>query len=450
MGTRLSALVVNYNTGSFALRCAESLRADWQLEGRAAEDLEIVVVDNASPVDQEPWLTQLEDAGVQVIRSETNGGYAAGMNMALAHTSGQPDDVVAILNPDLFFLPGSVGTLLEFVLANPKCGAVDPRASIDHSGELNLPRNLLPTLGDHTWSILAQFSPAISRGYSARRLKSALPWWSADGPIEADMLSGCCVFLRRAVVAELPSLMDERYPLYYEDTDLFRELHRIGYRTYHHGGARVLHHWSRSIGVGDTFSGESERRYKISQRKYFKKFYGALGGLVIGTLNRLSAWWPEAKSFRPMHELQHLGDFADPVEIPVGAEGDFVLELSMAPTWILAVGILGHGSKWVCPAETWDWFFEAEYFMRALDTKTGAFLGAWSFRKTTSGRVDPLELDAIPEYAALAVQPVEQVPATEATRAVDGEAQAKASSGARGAEREGDSAQIEVHGEEGG
>lgn len=390
-GVGLAALVVNYNSGAFAVRCVESLIDEWEREGRDRARLHVVVVDNASPEDQEPWLGRLAELGAEVVRHGENAGYAGGINLAYARTRGGPDDVVAILNPDLYFLPGSVGTLVDYLGEHPECGAVDPRACIDPLGVLNLPRNLLPTITDHLRILLGTLSPRMCRGYSRHRLEHALPWWSAEGPVVADMLSGCCVFLRRGVVDRLDHLLDPRYPLYYEDTDLFRELRRRGLELVHHGAARVLHHWSRSSGVGGQFQGEPLRRYRISQRAYFTKFYGPLGYLLVRGLNALERAWPQDKLYRPMHSLTPLGAFSDPVVIPVGRPCRFLIELGMAPTWIVACGIFGEGDEWVCPAETWEWFFQAEYFMRAIDLDTGDFLGAWQFTKTSPGRDTPIE-----------------------------------------------------------
>jgi len=390
--TRLSALIVNYNTGGFAVRCAESLMVDWLRSGRLLDDLEVIVVDNASPTDQSEPLAKLEDLGAAVIRHERNDGYASGMNLAYAASSGGPQDVVAILNPDLYFLPGTVDKLLRYLREHPECGTVGPKAFIDHAKVMNLPRNPLPTLADHVRVALAQMSPALCRAYSKRRLRSALPWWEARAPLEADMLSGCCLFLRREVVQRMPSLMDERYPLYYEDTDLFRTLRRLGYTVVLHGDAQILHHWSRSTGVGAEFNDEPMRRYKASQREYFRKFYGSLGARAAAAVNWATDHWPESRSFRPMHAVEHLGSWSNPIHIPLPRRCRFLMELTMAPVWILAVGIMGEGDEWICPEATWEWYFQAHYFMRGIDLDTGEVLGAWSFEKCVPGRMGPLEL----------------------------------------------------------
>jgi GT2 family glycosyltransferase len=387
---RLAALVVNYNSGDFALRCVESLVREWAREGRERGRLEVVLIDNASPSDQEPWLRRVEAAGARVIRSRENLGYAGGVNRCLAQTSGGPEDVVAILNPDLFFLPGNLRTLMDYLAEHRECGVVAPRATIDPEFRLSLPKNPLPTPLEELRVLGAQVSPLLCRAYSRRRFGYSLPWWASEEPLVTDMLSGCCLFMRRAVVAELPALMDERFPLYYEDTDLFRALDERGYTVVQHTGTTVLHHWSRSSGFGESFLGEPMRRYEISRRRYFRKYYGPLGGGFVRALDWIGARWPRKLSHRSMHALASLGEVAAPPELRLPRATRFALEVALRPNWQLAVGVLGQGDRWRCPEETWSWFFDVDYFVRAVECDTGALLGAWHFRKTTPGRTEPL------------------------------------------------------------
>ena len=387
----LAALVVNYNTGPFAVACVRSLLDEWQREGHRREKLQVVVVDNDSPTDQTAALDELEALGAKVIRHDENAGYAKGMNLAFAQTSGGPNDQVAILNPDIYFLPGSLATLMDYVRDNPECGAVDPRACMDPLGVFNLPRNLLPTVAEHVRVCVAQLHPFLTRLYTKRRMRFAVPWWSAKEPIQADMLSGCCVFMRRSVAEELPALMDERYPLYYEDTDLFRTLQARGYTTVHHGGARILHHWSRSAGVGGEFEDEPTRRYHISQKAYFEKFSGPLGRLVVRAANKLVHGWPKDKLARPIHHLEPLGGVAEPLVLELPRKCRFVIELGIAQTFLLAGGILGEGDRWVCPPEAWDWLPRMRFYLRAVDRDTGELLGGWWFDKASDGRTEAVQ-----------------------------------------------------------
>ena len=116
---RLLAIIVNHRSGSFCTRCIESLRRTWTLEGRELTDLKVVVVDTASGPGEEPWLASIENAGVQVVRCEENLGYAGGMIVGYRQAlqdggvSEGGFEAVALLNPDLHFLEGSIAPLLE-------------------------------------------------------------------------------------------------------------------------------------------------------------------------------------------------------------------------------------------------------------------------------------------------------------------------------------------------
>ncbi len=394
----LAALIVNYNTGSYAVACVRSLQREWVREGRDPARLQIVCVENASQVDQEPFLVELEELGVQVVRAGENLGYARGMNLAFEQTRGEAGDAVAILNPDLHFLPGSLGKLIDYVFDNPDVGCVDPATCIDALGVFNLPRNLLPTPAEH-WRVgLAQMSPFFARRYSRYRVRRALEWWALDRPVESDMLSGCCLFLRREVIERMGRVMDPRYPLYFEDTDLFRTLRGMGLKVVHHCGARILHHWSRSALVGGGFQDEPQRRHDISRALYYEKFYGPLGRFAVRLMNGLLTRWPKSKLGRPITEMPDLGAFEDPVEIPLPKSCRYLVEISVNPTFIICGGIFGEGDRWVCPASAWEWLFKLEYYVRAVDLETLEPLGYWRFSKVPEGRNHAISEEELASY----------------------------------------------------
>jgi GT2 family glycosyltransferase len=396
----LAALIVNYNTGSYAECCVESLLREWEREGRAREKLQIVLIDNASPEPQEPYLTRSEALGVTVIRSRENLGYARGMNECYAHTRGERGDVVAILNPDLHFLPGTVGMMMDYVLDHPEVGVIDPATSVDPLGVFNLPRNLLPTPLEHVRVTLAHMHPFFCRLYSRYRLKRALVWWTSSEPVETDMLSGCCLFLRRAVIDELGQVMDPRYPLYFEDTDLFRTLRARGYKVVHHTRARILHHWSRSAKIGGGPGDEATRRYEIGRQAYYRKFYGLLGRAIYAGMNAIGSRWPKKWIGRPIQRIRDLGELVEPVELVLPRSCRYLIEMAVHPTFVICAGSFGHGERWRCPQEAWDWLFGIDFYLRAVDLDRMEVLGCWRYRKLPEGRTEAMraaELEAFGE-----------------------------------------------------
>lgn len=394
---RLSALVVNYNSGAFAVTCVDSLLVQWERSGRARDDLDVVVVDNASPVDQEEHLVKIEALGATVIRHDENGGYSKGMNLALSHTDGGPKDVVAILNPDLCFLPGAIDVLMDYLEDHPECGLVTPKATIDPIGKLNLPRNFLPTFWDQALMGASVIYPWVARHYSKKRFPYNHELWSADGPLISEMISGCCMFLRRETMGKIGGLLDERYPLYYEDTDLVYRITQANLTIVHHCGSRVLHHWSRSAGVGDVFAGEPQRRYEISRKLYFDRWYGPIRRRLMGFLDRWFASRPDEKKMRPIYPMQQLGGFDGPVEIQLPRKYKRILvEISVNPLFLVAVGIYADDvERWVCPEETWAWYFQSEYWSRVMDLETGEMIGAYQFSKTVPGRNEPMSAEEL-------------------------------------------------------
>ncbi len=393
----MSALVVNYNTGTYAECCVESLLREWAREGRAREKLQIVLIDNASPEPQEPHLARIEALGAQVIQSRENLGYAGGVNACYERTSGEPGDVVAILNPDLHFLPGAIGTLIDYLFEHPECGTVDPATSVDALGVFNLPRNLLPTPLEHVRVALAQMHPVFCRAYSRYRLKRALVWWTSKAPVLTDMLSGCCLFLRRAVIEELGRPLDPRYPLYFEDTDLFRTLRARGYTVVHHTGARILHHWSRSAKVGGQ-GDEATRRYEVARAEYYRKFYGPLGRSLFGAMNAVVKRWPAKWIGRPIQAVTDLGEIHDPIELVLPRSCRFLIEMAIHPTFVICSGTFGEGDRWRCPREAWDWLFRLDFFLRAIDLDTFEVLGCWRFRKTSDCRALAMRAGELEAY----------------------------------------------------
>jgi hypothetical protein len=192
--------------------------------------------------------------------------------------------------------------------------------------------------------------------------------------------------------------MDPRYPLYFEDTDLFLTLRERGYTVVHHTGARILHHWSRSARVGGVFDDEPSRRYELSRAEYVKKFFGPFGRFLVEAVNRLARRWPREKIGRPMMPLVDLGELVEPVEVRLPRSARFLIEIAIHPTFTICCGIFGRGERWRCPADSWDWLFKLEYYLRAIDLDSGAVLGGWRFTKVPEGRMFAMPQEELESY----------------------------------------------------
>jgi N-acetylglucosaminyl-diphospho-decaprenol L-rhamnosyltransferase len=386
----VSALVVNYNTTQLALDMLESLAAQRPRapDGRPLR-LEFVLVDNASP--------QLDHEKVEAIRAlgrsprlpgrvilhDANAGYAGGMNLAFAEARGSH---VLVLNPDLVFLPGCVERLYAALFGHDDVGAVGPVGYWDRGREVMLPPNILPTLWDLVFCTLAHVVPGVNRRYTSARLDDALRVWTARGNVALDMLSGACVMLSRSTIDAIGGLFDPGYPLYYEDTDLFRRIKASGRRLLMVKGAEIVHFYNRS---GTTNPGEAMRRYWVARDYYYGKWYGAGGRLVEHACRRFLASPLAARLRRRMsRSVVDLGDVTSPPILELGRHcRRFVLEMCQDPGFLLAAGILGSGRSWTPGASFWRAFGESEYFLRAVDLSQGRpeELHVFRFRRVPAG-----------------------------------------------------------------
>src|SRR5262245_20503149 len=109
----VSIIVVTYNS---QIHLAESLDALCALSPEPTH--EIIVMDNVSTDDSVAIAETFAARHPQlhVYRSESNRGYAGGVNAALAYAHGP---YVAVLNPDMIVPPDGLGPLVAFLEAHP-------------------------------------------------------------------------------------------------------------------------------------------------------------------------------------------------------------------------------------------------------------------------------------------------------------------------------------------
>ena len=391
---RLLAIIVNHRSGAFCARCVESLRRTWVLEGRDPADLSVVVVDTASGPAEEPWLSSIEKDGSQVVRCEENLGYAGGMiagyRQALEDEGARDNghEAIALLNPDLHFLTGSISPLLEELERDQSCGAVGPRMAIDEGASVFHPRLELPHVAAELSALQARFERPEARALLARRARTTAAFLSAESARIVPMLSGACIVMRRETVEALGGPLDDAYPLYYEDAQLAQDLRSMGLSSKLVPTSEVLHHWSRSAGSGAEFAAEPARRAALS-RALFHERHGE--ALAIRSLKETEELLAQGEVEMPF-DLEELGLQEGSFSVSFESREEVLFELSACPFFPLAAGVLTSGETWELSESLWAWIFPGKWYLRAACALTGRHLGAWSFEKETAARVAPVEL----------------------------------------------------------
>lgn len=372
--SRLSVLIVNYNSWRVCVDALRTLRENRpQLADGGPMPFEVILVDNKSPMrDAEAEadvaaelaaIAALPDCTGELIWHDENGGYGKGMNLAYERATG---DGILVCNPDLLFLPECIDRLLRHHDAHPDVGASAPEGFWDVTCEGRLPPNVLPTLGDLAELFLASLSSRLVRRYASKRSHAALRIWDAKADVDLEMLSGCCFLMHRETIESI-GLFDERFPLYYEDTDLSMRIRKAGLRIVQVSGSNLVHLYNRS---GQTDNELALQRYYISRRLYYRKWYGMLGGAVYG----LTRWiqkmgWAGRRSKRnPRPVIHQLGAHKTPPVIEFDREYERVLvEVCLDPCFFLAAATFGSGKRWTVGDRLFESFGPTTYFFRALD-----------------------------------------------------------------------------------
>lgn len=371
----ISVLIVNWRSGAMARALIANLRRQ-RFVGRdgAPGTLQFVVVDNASGPAEEPHLRALAaEPDVTLLRSGQNGGYAVGMNLAMARATG---DFVLVSNPDVMAFRGALAALLEHLRATPRCGLAGPRGFLDAQRFFQLPPVELPSLGGLLRETLARRVRAAGRCHAQARSRAALEAWTAIEPVSLSQVSGFC-FLMPAELARTLGPFDPGYPFYYEDSDLCLRLHRKGFTTDFVPRAQMVHFFNRSAGQAQS---AALARYAVSRRRFHARRYGPLGALLYDGLVALSGHSGQGHDFTAIDDL---GTHEERVpEIKVPGSGAYLAEISADPGFLFAAGRLDVVRRFQVPDAVWQGLVPTTYYVRFLERRSWEILRTVSITKT--------------------------------------------------------------------
>lgn len=381
MSVDLSISIVNFNTMRYLGPLLESIREqEYTVDGHPGVT-EVILVDNASRGEDSWTLQEFAEADerVRVIQNTCNTGYAQANNQAFHVAKGTYH---MVLNPDTLLLPGCLQALVGHLEENPGTAMVGPLSFMDRECTAYMPPNELPTPELFGRQARAQVDRDVAIENLRNRTRLTYDYWSAEEPLEMEMLSGSCVTFRRSLY-DGATPFDPGFPLYYEDTDMFVRLGREGHRMMHVPAARMIHFFSRSA---MTHSKGAEYRSRLSEERYFEKHFGDEG---------LAAY---RESFDLIQKTREGGAHIDPFEfesMEVGAKppefypdakfANYYAEIAGNPIFTLAVAIFPEREGYFTVSRSlWEELGPNTYWFRIVDRATLETLQAWVVSKVTA------------------------------------------------------------------
>jgi len=261
----LSIIIVNYKSQAKLINCLKSIR----LAETQKISQEIIVVDNNSQEDLSSLSQSFPE--IRLIESSKNLGMGGGNNLGLKEALGE---YILILNPDTAITPKALITLVDYLRSNPLAGLVGPK--------LLYPDNSL----QYSCARFPKFYiPLLRRtflGYYFPKLRDNFRMLDFDHQTikEVDWLMGSCLMFRREMRGAdgqiFQPCFDERYFMYFEDTDLCRQIWTKGWRVVYNPEAIVIHDHARDSAKHPwyiaIFSDRLAWQHIISWLKYFLKW----------------------------------------------------------------------------------------------------------------------------------------------------------------------------------
>ncbi len=228
----LSIIIVTHNSLSPVGKCLRSLE-----NNPPGGEYEIIVVDNASG-DGTPEMIGESFPLVRLIANEDNRGYSKGVNQAFLASSGR---YFLILNPDIVVGEDSIDTLVRFMDDTPEAGIA--------GSKLVFPDGSVQPSCRSFYTVRALFLRRTFLGKLFPRARALREHLMSDydhaEAREIDWIIGACMIVRREAVEEV-GLMDERFFLYFEDTDWCYRMKQHGRQVWYVPGSVMVHLYERS------------------------------------------------------------------------------------------------------------------------------------------------------------------------------------------------------------
>jgi N-acetylglucosaminyl-diphospho-decaprenol L-rhamnosyltransferase len=272
----LAVVVVSANDAHWLDACLTSV-----LDHAGAIELEIVVVDNGC-TDGTRELVQSRFPGVRVVGSP-NRGFAYGNNRGLEHVDARH---LLLLNPDTEILHGTFQQLLATLDACPEIGLAGVRQIGSDGAPLPTIRrfpNAARALGEALCSERWPLTPAWA---GERVLDPA----AHEREQRCDWVSGSFMLIREQAL-RAAGLMDERFFLYCEETDLCRRIALAGWQVQHLPSMTIRHHAGKG-GARPAFLAQDALSRTLYARKHFSPAHRALFGAAVGLRHALRSLSP--------------------------------------------------------------------------------------------------------------------------------------------------------------
>jgi N-acetylglucosaminyl-diphospho-decaprenol L-rhamnosyltransferase len=341
-----SLLVVNYRSATLAVEAIRSARS------ATASPLQVIVVDNSMDPREAEILRPHADT---LLAPDKNLGYAGAVNAGRPHCTGE---IIVVSNPDVVFGPRSIDELVHVLEEDPRVAVAGPALFWDDAFMWILPPSELHTVREKLDEALASRSALWARYRDRRRIRARSHFWSLPWPTRVDSISGAIMAIRAADLDAVNGF-DERFQLYFEETDFLRRIAKTGKRVMYVPYARCRHVYNQSAGAD---SSAAARAYAESEMLYLAKWHGAAAARIV-------------KRFERPRHLPEPPPMDAKIFVP---SRDVVIEASPLRSFDTAAGHFPRSAEVALPEEVWETYLAPVLYFRVIDRPSTRVLATYA------------------------------------------------------------------------
>lgn len=223
----------------------------------------LTVVDNNSSDGSQEFLASCP--GIHYIQAGTNAGYGRAINLGIAATDSK---YVWVTNTDVILTAHALTALWQFMQTNPGVGVCAPRLTYADGRDQGM------IFRDSLFSHYAEWYAKLSASWAKSKIANA------RSPVRVEGVMGAFFLIRRSVIPS-PSLFDEDFFFFYEDSALSHSLKNKEVPCFVLPNVSIVH-----LG-GKSRSEASVSLFYKSKYLYLRKFYGSFHARAIQLLDRL-------------------------------------------------------------------------------------------------------------------------------------------------------------------
>ena len=258
---KLSIIITHHNTPELLDLCIKSIR-------NTVQDLnyEIIITDSEATERNQEFIKE-KYPDIDYITFKKNVGYAKMVNAGIKAINGE---YVLILNADIIVLEGAISEMVKFLDNNKKAGIVAPQL-LDFTNNIQI-----SCFANPTWKAIVARRTLWGKTKRGRDIlgKFIISNWDRNSTREVDWVQGSAIMFRREAIDKV-GLWDERFFMYFEDTDWCRRFWQNGFKVVYLPSAKMVHYYHRSskkLGILDALLNKYTRTHIISAIKYFIKY----------------------------------------------------------------------------------------------------------------------------------------------------------------------------------